>query len=207
MKRPANSVADLMNEMGSYGHHSADYFDRMMHKMPEAKVVMRTDFILSKCKGKKVVNFGSASGTLHGNIKSVAKSIFGVDKVEKADLLVDLDDEFCPLHGLPAADFYVCGEIIEHLANPGIFLKKLRWTMKNEGEKNARLIVTVPNALASVLVHHAKNGMQNVNIDHVNFYTWRTLETLLDRYDFTIEERAYYEGRPVFAEGLIVVAR
>ena len=137
MKRPANSVAELMDEVGSYGQHSADYFDRMMHKMPAASVVQRTEFILSKCKGKKVVNFGSASGTLHGNIKGVAKSIYGVDKVEKADLLVDLDDEFCPLHGLPAAEVYVCGEIIEHLANPGMFLKKLRWTMKNEGEKGA----------------------------------------------------------------------
>ncbi len=207
MSRTANSVAELLQEVGSYGHHSADYFERMMHKIPPAPVVKRTESILKNCKDKRVVNFGSAKGTLHENIKAVAKSVFGVDKIEPADLLVDLDDEFCPLHGLPCADVYVCGEIIEHLANPGIFLKKLRWTMTKEGEKGARLIITVPNALASVLVHHAKNGIENCNIDHVAFYTWRTLETLLGRYGFTIEDRAYYEGRPVFAEGLIAVVR
>lgn len=207
MSRTANSVAELMAEVDSYGNFQADYYERMMHKMPEAPVVDRVKSILKNCEGKVVVNFGSAKGELHSKIKSVAKSVFGVDKIEPADLLVDLDDEFCPLHGLPAAEMYVCGEIIEHLANPGNFLKKLRWTMKNEGEKDARLIVTVPNALASVLVHHAKNGIENCNIDHVAFYTWRTLQTLLGRYGFTIEERAYYEGRPVFAEGLIAVVR
>jgi len=196
-----------MAEVGSYGYHSADYFERMMHKIPDAPVVDRTKSILKNCKDKVVVNFGSAKGMLHEDIKSVAKSVFGVDKIEPADLLVDLDDEFCPLHGLPAAEVYVCGEIIEHLANPGNFLKKLRWTMNNEGEKDAKLIITVPNALASVLVYHAKRGYENVNVDHCCFYTWRTLQTLLGRYGFTIEDRAYYEGRPVFAEGLIAVVR
>jgi hypothetical protein len=56
-------------------------------------------------------------------------------------MLVDLDDEFCPLHGLPPAHVYVCGEIIEHLANPGMFLKKLRRMMTTEGEKNAGVVL------------------------------------------------------------------
>ncbi len=205
MGKTANSVADLLAEVGSYGHHSADYFQRMMHKIPEAPVVDRTKSILKNCKDKKVVNFGSAKGMLHEDIKSVAASVFGVDKVEPADLLVDLDDEFCPLHGLPAAEVYVCGEIIEHLANPGNFLKKLRWTMKNEGEKDAKLIITVPNALASVLVHHAKRGYLNVNEDHVMWFCPKTIKTLLGRYGFKINEFAWYEGKPVFAEGMILV--
>jgi 2-polyprenyl-3-methyl-5-hydroxy-6-metoxy-1,4-benzoquinol methylase len=207
MSKIANSLAELLEETSSYGHHSADYFQRMMHKIPEARVVNRTKFILAKCAGKRVVNFGSASGYLHGDIKAVAASIFGVDKVEPADLLVDLDDEFAPLHGLPCGEVYVCGEIIEHLANPGMFLKKLRWTMKNEGEKDAELIVTVPNALASVLRYHAMRGTLNVNEDHVAWYCWKTLQTLLSRYGFTIIERACYEGQPVFSEGLIAVVR
>ena len=206
--KTANSLAELAQEVDSYGHHSADYFERMMHKIPHAPVVDRTKFILEKCKNKRVVNFGSAWGMLHGDIKSVAAMTFGVDKVEPADLIVDLDDEFAPLNELPAAiDVYVCGEIIEHLANPGLFLKKLRKAMNSGGEKDARLIVTVPNALASVLQYHARRGMLNVNEDHCFWFCWKTLQTLLSRYGFIIEERACYEGRPVFSEGLIAVAR
>jgi len=205
--KTANNLAQLYAEVSEYGRFSADFFERMMHKIPEAPVVDRIKSIMKNCKGKKVVNFGSAKGMLHDAIKSVALSVFGVDKMEPADLLVDLDDEFCPLHGLPAAEVYVCGEIIEHLANPGNFLKKLRWTMNNEGEKDAKLIITVPNALANTLQVHARRGWENCNIDHVAFYTWTTLETLLGRYNFTIEDRAYYEGKPVFAEGLIAVVR
>lgn len=201
------SLVDLLEEVGNYGRRTPEYFQKMMHRIPDAPVVNRTKFIQAKCKGKSVVNFGSASGALHGNIKEVAATIFGVDKVEPADMLVDLDDEFCPLHGLPPANVYVCGEIIEHLSNPGMFLKKLRRVMTKEGEKGAELIVSVPNALAEVLKLHAKTGWLNVNEDHVAWFCWNTLKTLLGRHGFTITERAYYEGRPVFAEGLIAVAR
>lgn len=205
--KTANSLAELLEDTGNYGGRSPEYFEKMMHRIPQAKVVNRTNFILGKCKGKRVVNFGSASGKLHGDIKSVAEKVFGVDKVEPADLLVDLDDEFCPLHDLPCSHVYVCGEIIEHLSNPGLFLKKLRWTITKTGEKNAELVVSVPNALAEPLRYHAQRGYLNVNIDHVSWFCWRTLETLLGRFGFTIMERAYYEGRPVYAEGLIVVAK
>lgn len=206
--RPANNLAELAAEVSSYGHYGADYFQRMMHRIPSAKVVNRTDFILEKCKGKKVVNFGSASGHLHGDIKKVAASVFGVDKVEPADHLVDLDDEFAMLRGhLPPGEVYVCGEIVEHLSNPGSFLKKLRWEMSHNGEQGAELIITVPNALANPLLQHAKRGYLNVNSDHCFWFCWKTLETLLSRFDFTIIERAYYEGRPVFSEGLIAVVR
>lgn len=201
------SLVDLMKEAGEIGHYTPEYYERMIHKIPQAKVVDRVLFILSLCKGKRVVNFGCASGLLHENIKMVAKSVFGIDKVEPADLLVDLDDEFAPLYDLPETDIFVCGEIVEHLSNPGLFLRKLKKAMKMNRVADAKLVITVPNALASVLQQHAKRGIMNVNADHVNFYTYTTMKELLRRYEFRIEGFYYYEGVPVFAEGLIVVAR
>jgi hypothetical protein len=48
-------------------------------------------------------------------------------------------------------------------------------------------------------------GTENVNVDHVAWYSWRTLKTLLDRYGYPIREFYWYKGRPRFAEGIIVV--
>ena len=201
------SLMDLMKEAGDIGHYTPEYYERMIHKIPPAKVVDRVGFILAQCKDKRVVNFGSASGRLHENIKMVAKSVYGIDKVEPADLLINLDDEFAPLYDLPETDIFVCGEIIEHLSNPGLFLKKLKKAMRMNRVADAKLIITVPNALASVLQKHAQHGIENSNSDHVAFYTYGTLKELLRREEFFIEHFAYYEGNPIFAEGLIVVAR
>jgi hypothetical protein len=48
--------------------------------------------------------------------------------------------------------------------------------------------------------------MENVNIDHVAWYSPRTLRTLLERARWNITEFAWYGGDPGVAEGLIAVA-
>ena len=48
-------------------------------------------------------------------------------------------------------------------------------------------------------------GMENVNIDHVAWYSYTTLTTLLKREGWIPEVHAWYKGEPYFSEGLIVV--
>lgn len=199
---------DIYSVVEYSGHWEPEYFDKYVHPIPEAKVVDRHSLILDHCKGQSVVNFGSASGVLHERIKKVARALFGVDKEQPADYVVDLDDEFYRLTGnLPPADVYVVGEIIEHLSNPGMFLKRLKKAMEMHGGPTAYAIITVPNALSDVLRKNAQRGFENVNSDHVAFYTWKTLKVLVERAGFSVRQFWYYRGEPIFAEGLIFLVK
>jgi len=177
-----------------------------MHRIPDAPVVERELFIVKRCKGKRVVNFGSSSGPLHGLLKRVATGLTGVDKAGDPDVKIDLDDEHYNLQALPAAQVYVCGEILEHLLAPGFFLRRLHWHMQHKGLEGAELIVTVPNAMGFIASPAARQGIENCNKDHVAWYSYRTIKTLLEKTGFEIREFAWYHGKPVFAEGLVVVA-
>jgi hypothetical protein len=203
-----NDIYNLLDAYSPYPGTSPEYVDKMLHPIPDAPVVLREAFILARCKGKTVVNFGSDSGNLHGKISKVAKSVFGVDKQGDPDLRLDLDDEHYSLSHMPMADVYVVGEIIEHMISPGAFLKRLRWVMTHEGAEGCEAIITVPNALSDSLRHHAiKHQVENVNLDHVAWYTYHTLRTLLAKCGFELHEFYWNNGKPVFAEGLIGVVK
>jgi len=198
----------MLDSYSAYPGKSSDYVDKMLHPIPDAAVVDREAFILSRCKGKTVVNFGSDSGDLHKMICAVAKTAFGVDKEGTPDLRIDLDDEHYSLSHMPMADVYVVGEIIEHLVSPGAFLKRLRWVMTHEGAEGCQAIITVPNALSEFLLGHAKRRkVENVNLDHVAWYSYHTLKCLLAKCGFELNEFYWTNGKPIFAEGLIGVVK
>jgi 2-polyprenyl-3-methyl-5-hydroxy-6-metoxy-1,4-benzoquinol methylase len=201
-----DAIYNLLQPYSRYPSNTPEYVDKMMHDVPEAKSVSRETFIVELCRGKRVINFGSASGNLHAQIKAVATSIFGVDKDGSADKIVNLDDEFYLLRSMTEADIYVCGEIIEHLANPGRFLDRLHDAMKHDGAKDAVLLVTVPNAFSDVGAHHILRKTEAVNVDHVAWYSYHTLKTLLERSKYLITDFRWYNGKPYIAEGLIFVA-
>lgn len=188
-----------------------EYIANMMHQVPEAKVIDRAPFIIERCKGKRVLEFG-ASGVVHDAIREVAASYYGVDRTADFEVVAfDLDD--VKWESLPGSkwfdegnyiepDVIVCGEVLEHLTNPGFFLQRLRAQFDN-----IPVIITVPNAFTDAGMHHMRDGIENVNLDHVCWYSYRTLKTLLERYAYTIDEFYWYQGKPLFAEGMIVVAR
>jgi len=107
---------------------------------------------------------------------------------------MDLDDfdEFPKFD----VDIIVCGEVFEHLANPGRVLKALR-------EYQKPVVVTVPNAFSDSGHFSVSRGIENVNKDHVAYYSYWTLRELVTRYGFTIYDWYWYNGKPLTAEGLI----
>lgn len=181
-----------------------EYQAKMIHPIPDAEVVDRVLLILSKCKGKQVLNLGSASGQLHDAIKKVAKGVIGVDKAQPSDIMVDLDTSPEWLEKVVVEvkpELIVAGEIIEHLANPGNLLKALRTF-------NCPLLITAPNAFTtSGTKFVTQRAAENVNRDHVAWYSYVTLKNLLERYSFKVEELYWYKGKPRLAEGLIMLAR
>lgn len=197
-----------------------EYVAKMMHDVPETTVVDRAKFILERCAGKRVLEFG-ASGALHTLIRAQASEYLGVDR-HGGDRVraFDLDDVSFP--GLPCPgvtisgedgvglgtfhpsmpEVIVCGEVLEHLANPGYFLERLRAQFAD-----IPVIISVPNAFTEVGLKHIRDGVENVNRDHVSWYSYRTLRTLLERVGYTIDQFHWYNGQPFTAEGLIVVTK
>jgi hypothetical protein len=193
----ATDIYSLLEPYTRYPHAPAQYIDAMLHDVPKAPVAAREKYILEQCRDKRVVNFGSASGALHEAIRAVAKRAIGVDRNEPCDVTMDFEKTPHIKPAVPSGnDLLICGEVLEHLSNPGRFLEALR-------EFSLPVILTVPNAFAEVSRRHMANGVENVNLDHVAWYSYRTMKTLLERHGFKIDEFCWYNGKPYIAEGLI----
>lgn len=186
----------------AYRVRTPEYAAKMLHDLPDAPTVDRAKFILAYCKGKRVLEFG-ASGPLHDALLVVADDLLGVDR-EAGDHVVafDLDDVSQQTLPANAPDVIVCGEVLEHLANPGWFLSRLHRQFAG-----VPVIISVPNAFSSIAQKHVAKGTENVNRDHTCWYSPRTLRTLLERYDYAIESFHWYGGEPGTAEGFVVVAK
>lgn len=172
-----------------------DYDELMMHRIPVASSVERSAFIRDACRGKRVLDIGG-SGPLAKLIQTVAVQYANVDKTD-ATYCLNLDKEPVPVVDV---DLVVCGEVVEHLSNPGFFLDGLR-------AYTVPILFSVPNSMTAVGQLWIKKGIENVNADHVAYYSYYTFSNLLKRHGFKIEKFCWYNGQPGIAEGLIFCAR
>jgi 2-polyprenyl-3-methyl-5-hydroxy-6-metoxy-1,4-benzoquinol methylase len=211
------SLDELRAQLG--GGRSAEptaaYAAKMLHPLPPFKgVADRNVFVLQHVKGKRVLEFG-ASGQLHVQVALLAAQYWGVDREARTVEVVrpggsvstfdvqgfDLDDVTVgALPTYPQADLILCGEVLEHLSNPGWFLARLK-----RQYAGVPVILTVPNAFTVVAQHWLKKGLENVNADHVAWYSPKTLSVLLERAGYTCADLFFYNGKDATAEGLIVV--
>jgi hypothetical protein len=176
------------------------YAAKQLHPLPQAETVKRDSFVLDLVRGKRVLEFG-ASGPLHRAVRSAAASYLGVDKAGSDGVVAfDLDD--VSQSALPAfdAEIILCGELLEHLSNPGWFLARLK-----RQYPAIPLLVTVPNAFSAIARTWLARGVENVNQDHVAWYSPHTLRVLLQRAGYTQADLAYYNGDGPTAEGLVVL--
>lgn len=89
---------------------------------------------------------------------------------------------------LEPADVVVAGELIEHLDRPGDFLDAVRPLLRPDGV----IVLTTPNAFRLTNVVGSLLRREVVSSEHVAWYSWRTLATLLERHGLTVTELAYY---------------
>jgi hypothetical protein len=196
----------IKDSLSQYRDHTPEYQDRMIHDVPDTAVIDRRAFILEKCMDKIVLDIG-CSGPLHLEIQKVAKKTYGLDKV-KCDVPnffeIDIDalgKEWFMSLSKENFDIIICGEVVEHLSNPGLFLEGL-YSFK------CPKIFTVPNAFGGFSAHWIKQNKENVNKEHVAYYTYTTFSTLLKRYNYKIDEFYWYDNpsqvqRQGFNEGLV----
>lgn len=153
--------------------------------------------ILPYIKDKKVLDVGCAGHDLldtriyentyrlwnHWFIYKTAKQTIGIDIEEKSikainDLglsakvmdaeQIKFDEKF---------DVVFAGELIEHLPNPGLFLKAAQKVLKPSGI----IVLTTPNTFAVNKIIRVMQGMTNEppeNSDHTMYFTPLRLDTL-----------------------------
>lgn len=175
-------------------------------------VIHRIDEIVSICSGKKVLNLGFVQHKnwkdrmekglwLHQKITDVASSIVGIDllddeiaQINKVLGQSNISGDVTSLESVVLGDKYdviVCGELIEHIDNPGAMLEGIKRFMKDDSE----LVITTPNAFSESWVRMAwggKEGKDFLNKQHVCWYSFHTLKQLLERHGYEEVRYDYY---------------
>lgn len=202
-----------------------------MRRLPRLPVVQREDYLVAECTGKSVLHLGavgSYQGTvcgLHRRLLQVSGHVVGLDidrdGIEQARAEGVQDLHYGDLERLETLDLggqfevVLAAEVIEHLANPGLFLAGIKRFFGPRTE----MIVTTPDALSLHRFVLALAGREYVHPDHMCYYSYSTLRHLLQSHGFTVTEELAYvlEGRvtvfrkllakanPHFANGLIFV--
>ena len=172
----------------------------------------RKDSIVNYCKGKVALDLGctqhrmmgkeiNEENWLHYRIKQVAQKVIGIDylKDEIKRLnnigyniiygnIENIDKIELPVNHF---DVIVCGELIEHLSNPGLFLKNVKTIMNN----SALLIITTPNVYSRQrikLMLNKKYEKEWLNKEHKCWYSFETLKQLLINYNYQEVSWGYY---------------
>jgi predicted TPR repeat methyltransferase len=159
----------------------------------------REKFLVDCARGKRVLHLGCADAIhfaqhaaqgrlLHELLRGVAQSLHGVDLEPKAiarlkahlreDRLYAANVEQLAIQFGTGFDVIIAGELIEHLNNPGNFLRSISQYMGAE----TQLIVTTPNLLSAKVFLHSLRGTQRMHPDHSLGFSFSPLQTLLERH-------------------------
>ncbi|MGQ0796761.1 MAG: class I SAM-dependent methyltransferase [Methanobacteriota archaeon] len=164
------------------------------------------DRIVELARGRDVLDVGCVGGeigaelarTSHARIAAVARSCVGVDVVASEVArwqaagyeAVVADAERLRLGR--TFDVIVAADVIEHLANPGLFLESVRDHLRPDG----RLCVVTPNALSLNNALKSLAGYRvTVNPEHTCWYDRTTLRQLLARYGLEVAEEYWQDYR------------
>ena len=176
--------------MRQYHAHATEWIDFNIHRTPETIGVERQPYIMAHCKDKRVLDFGCVGhtpgelGKLGIELKKITKEYWGIDsRPYNDDRIIQLDVEHNSWDVIPDVQFdmVICGEIIEHLSNPGFFLDNLK-------RFNCPIICTVPSAFNEEIHNWMRQGVELVNAQHVAYYSYYTFCNLVERHGYGVRE-------------------
>lgn len=181
-------------------------------------LVQRVEYIKDVCKEKKVLHLGCTNwpyteealqdnALLHLTLQNVASELWGLDadrdglkvladkgvsNVRYADLEkleeLDLNETF---------DVIIAGEMVEHLSNPGLFLRGIKRFMRPD----SILVITTINAYCGFRIFYyglrGRGGsVEPVHPDHVSYYSYSTIHHLLEREQLVAKRFLFYDLGP-----------
>ena len=175
------------------------------------RVTGREDYILEKCRNKRVLHVGcigraeglyeelmSTSAWLHARVRSVASELVGIDNGKEAVRMLRerhgvKDVYFGDAHHLEdlqmgVFDVVLAGELLEHLPSPGLFLESAHHVLRPGGH----LLITTINAFCTRRLLGVFLGLESVHEDHVAYYSHRTLRRLGEMAGYRVAEQASY---------------
>jgi hypothetical protein len=195
------ALEDGIHEMGRL---SPEYFAKMIHKVPSVPSVERVPWLVNRLAGKVILHIGCI-GQLHEALLKTCARAYGIDQeaARYPDYYrLDVERMACPLPQCDGVEVVLLGEVLEHLISPGALLQKV-----HEGYPGCEVIATVPNAFSEAGFNWMKRGTENVNRAHVAYYSYYTLLTLMERCGYQMQEWYWHTGKPLLAEGLVMVVR
>ena len=148
------------------------------------------------CVGDVINSFSDYEKSSHAIHKAHAKSMTGVDiwkeEIEKRQAMgIDVicaNVETMELNRI--FDVVIAGDLIEHLANPGLFLNNANKHLKMGG----LLYICTPNPFSLNNSMRAILGAKiNVHPEHCNWYDFSTLKHLLSRNGFSVKEMYWHD--------------
>jgi SAM-dependent methyltransferase len=184
-------------------------------KTEKFPLVQRVEYLKKLSAGKKILHLGCADYPfteesirnrthLHLKLAGIGSELYGFDydqagidvlrshgfdKLYHADLErledVTLDEKF---------EIIIAGEIIEHLSNPGLFLRGIKRFMKPD----TNLVITTINAFGGYRywtygLKGRGGSNEPVHPDHVSYYSYSTLKLVLEREKLKLNKFAFYD--------------
>lgn len=158
---------------------------------------------------------------LHKRIAEVNPNVLGIDIDPDGARILNQQGFHVQVENVETMDLHrqfdtiVAGEIIEHLENPGLFLRNMRRHLKPDGV----LIISTPNPFyAGSRWKIWRYGKPAVHEDHTNWQDPITLTSLLKRTGFTVIDGYWVQPprnilktwtrllRPYFSHGFMLLA-
>jgi SAM-dependent methyltransferase len=148
--------------------------------------------------GKRVLDIGCAGGYVARILAQRGYDVVGIERPggygdnfpEEVQLVeADLDRGLPPLRG--RFSYVICGDILEHLRDPGRLLVQIAQVLEPDG----LLIASLPNSgnlYFRLVVLSGRFPQENKGLfdrTHVRFYVWKGWRELLTACGFRIEDR------------------
>lgn len=157
----------------------------------------RIDRIIAEVDGPTVLDLGAVQHDLdktenddwlHQHLVNQFERVVGVDIL--AEEIQQLNQQGYEMYQADVtemsldieADTIVAGELIEHIANPGLMLERCQEHLKPGG----KVVLSTPNPWGVPLLIRTAIGDLSINEEHVAWYTPQVMRQLLERYGFEL---------------------
>ena len=171
--------------------------------------MIREAIILRHVKGKDVLDIGSVGQSqkyaFWGLIRNSAKSLTGIDTTPSSDKHI-IQGNMETYAFKKKFDVILAGDVLEHVANQGLFLANVKKHLKKDG----KFIITTPNAKWFTVI-------LKPNPTHTLWHDKYTLTRILRMQGFTIDCFQYYYGNKpyynfikrilAFRQSMLVICR